>query len=69
MRDAGFVKVESNDLSTQFAGILENDLKKIKTLELAINVRDKLRQSWEGKLQRAESGDHRWGLFTAVKEN
>ncbi len=66
--DAGFANVESHDLSEQFIDILRSDLKKIETLGLSVNIRDKLRQSWLGKLERAESGDHRWGLFTAVKE-
>jgi len=68
IRGAGFVNVESHDLSGQFIDILKSDLKKIETLELSVNIRDKLRQSWLDKLERAESGDHCWGLFTAVKE-
>ena len=67
MRDAGFVNVVSEDLSERFVGILQNDLQKIERLELSASKRDKLRQSWQGKLERAQSGDHRWGLFTAVK--
>ena len=67
--EAGFAKVECEDLTTHFVKILRNDLQKIETLELSGSIRDKLRQSWLGKLERAESGDHRWGLFSAVKPN
>lgn len=67
MRDSGFVNIESNNLSARFVEILQSDLQKIKTLNLSDNNRDKLRQSWEGKLERARSGDHQWGLFTASK--
>ncbi len=66
--EAGFINVENEDFSERFIEILQNDLQKIETLELSVNIRDQLRQSWAGKLERAESGDHRWGLFTAVKE-
>jgi len=68
IREAGFINVENEDLSGQFIEILQNDLQKIESLELSVKIRDKLRKSWTGKLERAESGDHRWGLFTAVKE-
>ncbi|MCP4430993.1 MAG: methyltransferase domain-containing protein [Gammaproteobacteria bacterium] len=67
MRDAGFVNIESTDLTLQFVEILQKDMLAIESLELSVNVRNKLRQSWEGKLERARSGDHRWGLFTAIK--
>ena len=69
IREAGFARVECEDLTTCFVEILRNDLQKIETLELSDSIRDKLRQSWLGKLERAESGDHRWGLFSAVKPN
>ena len=64
---AGFEHVEGKDMTDMFVDILRTDLEKIETLELSVNIRDQLRQSWLGKLQRAESGDHRWGLFTAIK--
>ena len=66
--EAGFINVENEDLTERFIEILQNDLQKVDSLELSVNIRDQLRQSWTGKLERAESGNHRWGLFTAFKE-
>lgn len=66
--EAGFQQVESVDISNRFVDILRADLTKIDALELAESVRDKLNQSWFGKLERAKSGDHRWGLFSAIKQ-
>jgi len=67
IHDAGFINIESRDLTRQFVDILQSELQKIETLELPAEKRLKLRQSWQGKLQRAQSGDHRWGLFSASK--
>ena len=64
---AGFVEVGQTDMTSRFIEILSNDLKTIETLDLSTQVRSQLRQSWLGKLKRAESNDHRWGLFTADK--
>ncbi len=56
-------------MTDRFADILQLDLKKIDSLEQAESVRSQLKQSWLGKLERAQSGDHRWGMFSGVKEN
>jgi len=61
--------VKSLDMTDRFADILQLDLKKIDSLEQAESVRSQLKQSWLGKLERAQSGDHRWGMFSGVKEN
>lgn len=66
--EAGFQQVESVDITNRFVDILLADLTKIDALELPEPVRDKLNQSWLGKLERAKSGDHRWGLFSAIKQ-
>ncbi len=65
--DAGFTQVESLDITARFVDILQLDLKKIDSLELPESVRSQLKQSWLGKLERSQSGDHRWGLFSGVK--
>lgn len=64
---AGFTGVESDDLTDRFIEILKGDLRKIDSLDLAEASRQYLRQSWQGKLDRARSGNHRWGLFSANK--
>ena len=64
---AGFVEVQQIDMTSRFVEILRNDMKTIEALDLSTQVRRYLRQSWLGKLKRVESGDHRWGLFTADK--
>ena len=66
--DSGFTQVKSVDITDRFTDILRADLNKIDGLELSGSIRSQLKQSWLGKLGRAQSGDHRWGLFTATKE-
>ena len=65
--DAGFVQVTRYDLTARFIEILQADLEKISGLELPESVRDGLEQGWRAKVARVRSGDHRWGLFTALK--
>jgi len=65
---AGFTQVRSSDLTHRFIDILLADLKRIGGLELPEAVRSELKNSWLGKLERTRSGDHRWGLFTGLKE-
>lgn len=64
---AGFNRVSGEDISARFIDILQRDLERIETLDLEPSVRGKLQQSWQQKLVRSTDGDHRWGLFTAVK--
>lgn len=65
--DAGFTQVESLDITDRFVEILQADLIKIGKLELSESAREQLKQSWLGKLDRAGSGDHRWGLLSGLK--
>jgi phosphoethanolamine N-methyltransferase len=65
--DAGFTQVESLDITDRFVETLQADLIKIGKLELPESVRKQLKQSWLGKLDRAGSGDHRWGLLSGFK--
>lgn len=64
---AGFNEVTYRDLTDRFIDILTADLVNISGTEIEDPVRDKLTQSWRAKLDRAGSGDHRWGLFIAAK--
>lgn len=69
IRNAGFEQVVAKDVTDRFVGILQTELERIETLSLTPVQRDKLRQSWQQKLQRAEAGDQRWGLFSARKKS
>jgi len=55
------------DITARFIAILESDITKIAALEMDKVSRDELTESWRSKLNRAHSGNHRWGLFTGVK--
>ena len=65
--DAGFKQVEAEDISARFIDILHSDLQRIDALDVEATVRTKLKQGWQQKLRRSNAGDHRWGLFSAVK--
>lgn len=67
MELAGFKSIASTDLTDRFIAILHDDLYTIAHANLETKVKEKLTQSWRAKLQRAESGCHRWGMFTARK--
>ena len=63
----GFVDVECFDLTNRFIDILHCDIEKFHQLIIDETSRASLESAWRAKLARVESGDHRWGLFTAVK--
>ncbi|MFT5665716.1 MAG: phosphoethanolamine N-methyltransferase [Gammaproteobacteria bacterium] len=67
MTDSGFRHVEYVDMTERFIDILNQDLQKIDGLDFTESVRSELKQSWHGKLERAKSGDHRWGLFSSMR--
>ena len=67
IKQAGFEAVEYSDLTTRFVDILKLELDKIAKLDLTSNEKEKLQQSWQEKIARAQMGDHRWGLFKGVK--
>jgi phosphoethanolamine N-methyltransferase len=66
---AGFEQVSCQDISQRFIEILQSDIVKIATLNPATHDLAGLEQSWRQKLARSVAGDHRWGLFTAVKSS
>lgn len=59
---AGFTAVKGEDLTEEFISTLRSDLARI-----AEQGRDDLRQAWEGKLNRAQAGEQRWCMLTALK--
>ena len=64
---AGFERVEATDETARFLEILHAELARIDTLAMDETVRGKLADSWRQKIQRAQAGDQRWGLFSAVR--
>ena len=64
---AGFDRVEYQDLTHRFIEILQSDLEKISKLGLEETEQINLQQSWRQKVVRSQAGEHRWGLFTAIK--
>lgn len=64
---AGFVVVDAQDRTGEFARILERELVAIRTAELGAQDRVELAQSWRAKLKRARAGEQRWGVFLAAK--
>ena len=64
---AGFARVEAEDWTPRFVDVLGRELERIERLGIDAAERDSLRASWRQKLERARGGDHRWGLFRAVK--
>lgn len=65
LQTAGFCQVESRDLTAQFVQIMKDDLEHLETQSLEASVKDGLRASWQAKLRRAKSGEHRWGMLAA----
>jgi len=63
---AGFEQVDARDVTQRFIELLRTELDRIESLPLAQTQRDKLWHSWRLKLERAETGDQRWGMFSAV---
>ena len=67
MATADFANISTIDLTDRFISILRDDLDAIAHSDLETEVKQKLGLSWREKLRRAESGYHRWGMFTAIK--
>ncbi len=67
LRAAGFDAVRAEDWTARFVSILERELGRIGELDLDAAARETHAASWRAKLERARSGDHRWGLCRAVR--
>ena len=64
---AGFEQVSANDETARFIEILQAEQERIDALPIPAAERDYLKRSWQLKVVRAQAGDQRWGLFSAVK--
>jgi phosphoethanolamine N-methyltransferase len=64
---AGFEQVSASDETARFVEILRAEQDRIDGLSMTETERDYLKHSWQAKVQRAQAGDQRWGLFNAVK--
>ena len=67
LTEAGFRSVTGEDITGRFIEILEKELERISRLDLDRPTQEKLGAAWRQKIDRAETGDQRWGLFSAVK--
>lgn len=67
IEQAGFRQVTGEDISERFVDILNADLERVGQLQIEASAREKLEKSWRQKLARSRTGDHRWGLFRAIK--
>jgi len=65
--EAGFSDITYEDLTTRFIEILRQEMQKIETLNIDRSARSDLAAGWIAKIHRAETGDQKWGLFTAKK--
>ncbi|MCP4766365.1 MAG: methyltransferase domain-containing protein [Gammaproteobacteria bacterium] len=65
---AGFEQVSARDVTHRFIEILRSEIDRIESPPLEQTQRDKLRDSWRQKLERAETGHQRWGMFGALKK-
>jgi len=65
IESAGFRQINALDVTARFIGIMRTELDRIKSMPLAQDQIDKLWHSWQQKLDRAEAGYQRWGIFSA----
>ncbi len=64
---AGLARVEADDWTPRFIAILGREAGRIERLDIDPTERESLLASWRQKIDRARGGEHRWGLFRAVK--
>ncbi len=69
LTEIGFTRVEVEDWTPRFIEILGREVARIEGLEIDPGERAALVTSWRQKIDRAHDGDHRWGLFRAVKSH
>lgn len=62
---AGFTEVTAQDRTAHFIRILEQELAAMPADRFDPPTLQALRQSWQAKLERAQRGEQRWGLFLA----
>ena len=67
LTEAGFTNVQGIDMSEKFITILRSEIEVIDLSDIDHSIKASLAADWQGKIRRAEQGDHRWGLFLASK--
>ncbi|NOX29017.1 MAG: methyltransferase domain-containing protein, partial [Actinobacteria bacterium] len=65
--DTGYEQVEATDRTDEFIAIHQRELEELSTVDLAGPKIAELKEGWQAKIERAESGEQRWGWFRAVK--
>lgn len=64
--DAEFGDIEADDMTDRFIQVLQHEMDKISRLNFSVAEKEEMTRSWKSKIERARSGDHRWGLFSAI---
>ncbi len=64
--DAGFRDVEADDMTDRFLQTLQQELDRIPRLDFSAAEKEEMIRSWESKIERVWSGNHRWSLFAAA---
>ena len=67
LEGAGFLVVAACDWTDRFIRCLREETKRISTAGFDAETAGELERSWLGKIERANGGDHRWGMFTATR--
>lgn len=67
LTEAGFINVEAIDQTDKFIEIHHRELDGLGESGLTQEDQDELRVGWLAKIDRAERGEQRWGLFRASR--
>ena len=62
---AGFQRIAALDWTDRFIRLLGAELKRIPALGFTAEESEALSASWQQKIGRSQSGEHRWGMFYA----
>lgn len=74
LEQAGFSRVRAEDRTSQFIQVIQMELEKAEAIkeeyikEFSEEDYKAIVTGWQGKLQRCEKGDQRWGLFYAERD-
>lgn len=64
---AGFERVDAHDETARFIELLRLELERIESPAFDGDARARLARSWRQKIERAQAGDQRWGIFGALR--
>lgn len=65
LSEAGFTNVRATDQTNEFISIHQRELDELGDSGLTTDEQDELRTGWLAKIERAEQGEQRWGMFEA----